>query len=53
MEAASVPAATIKDKAATRRKKPHKGVKTPWWMWLSVAAIVLFCLFPFYWLINI
>jgi multiple sugar transport system permease protein len=25
----------------------------PWWMWIAVAAIVVFCLFPFYWLINI
>jgi multiple sugar transport system permease protein len=25
----------------------------PWWMWLVVAAILVFCLFPFYWLINI
>jgi multiple sugar transport system permease protein len=53
MEAASVPAATVKDKVATKRKKPPKAAKTPWWMWLSVAAIVLFCLFPFYWLVNI
>jgi multiple sugar transport system permease protein len=52
MEAASVPAARTADKVATRRKPP-KGVATPWWMWLSVAAIVLFCLFPFYWLLNI
>ena len=22
-------------------------------MWVAVAAIVLFCLFPFYWLVNI
>ena len=22
-------------------------------MWLAVAAIVVFCLFPFYWLVNI
>ena len=28
------------------------GPRTPWWMWLAVAAIVVFCLFPFYWLIN-
>jgi multiple sugar transport system permease protein len=53
MEAASVPAATIKDQVATKRKKPPRGPKTPWWMWLSVAAIVVFCLFPFYWLLNI
>ena len=38
--------------ARTRRRKP-KGPGTPWWMWVAVAAIVLFCLFPFYWLINI
>src|SRR5215213_5185046 len=52
MEAASVPAATTKRKVATKRKRPT-GAKTPWWMWLSVVAIVLFCLFPFYWLLNI
>jgi multiple sugar transport system permease protein len=53
MEAASVPAATTKDRVATARRKPPKGAGTPWWLWLSVAAIVLFCLFPFYWLVNI
>ena len=53
MEAASVPAATTKDQVATKRRKPPKGPGTPWWLWLSVAAIVLFCLFPFYWLLNI
>ena len=26
---------------------------TPWWMWIAVAAIVVFCLFPFYWLVNL
>ena len=52
MEAATATA----PKAATRsRKKPAKARKdrTPWWMWIAVLAIVLFCLFPFYWLINI
>src|SRR5215203_3883612 len=37
-------------------KKPRKsaaGPKTPWWLWVAVAAIVLFCLTPFYWLVNI
>ena len=33
-------------------KKP-KGPRTPWWLWLAVAAIVVFCLFPFYWMVNI
>ncbi|MEA2320076.1 MAG: trehalose/maltose transport system permease protein [Solirubrobacteraceae bacterium] len=37
-----------------KRKAPAAApVKTPWWMYLAIAAIVIFCLFPFYWLINI
>jgi multiple sugar transport system permease protein len=36
----------------TKARKPKKE-GTPWWMWLAVAAIVVFCLFPFYWLINL
>jgi multiple sugar transport system permease protein len=36
-----------------RKAKVAPGNKTPWWMWLCVAAIVIFCLFPFYWLISI
>ena len=36
---------------AKKAKAPRTG--TPWWMWLAVVAIVVFCLFPFYWLINI
>src|ERR671939_100359 len=43
---------TAEPEVATKKQKPE-GAKTPWWMWVSVAAIVLFCLFPFYWLINI
>ena len=38
---------------AKRKKKADAGPKTPWWLWVAVVAIVLFCLFPFYWLINI
>jgi multiple sugar transport system permease protein len=40
---------------ATTRAKAKKPKKegTPLWMWLAVAAIVIFCLFPFYWLINL
>ncbi len=51
MEAASVPVARTEAKVA-RRKAP-KAPGTPWWLWLAVGAIVVFCLFPFYWLINI
>jgi multiple sugar transport system permease protein len=36
-----------------RKAKTAPGGGTPWWMWLAVAAIVLFCLFPFYWLVSI
>jgi len=35
------------------RKKVSAGPKTPWWLWVAVAAIVVFCLTPFYWLVNI
>jgi len=51
MEAASVPAATARKRR--RGNAPPSGApRTPWWMWLCVVAIVLFCLFPFYWLLN-
>ena len=38
---------------ASPAKKTDTGPKTPWWMWLCVVAIVFYCLFPFYWLINL
>jgi multiple sugar transport system permease protein len=50
VEAATATAA--RTRAATKRKPP-KAPGTPWWLWIAVAAIVLFCLFPFYWLLNI
>jgi multiple sugar transport system permease protein len=46
----------VAEQAGTRtRTKVAKPKKegTPWWMWLAVAAICVFCLFPFYWLINL
>ena len=52
MEAASVP----QTQAATRTRTKTKGTKregTPWWLWLAVLGILLFCLFPFYWMLNI
>ena len=52
MEAASVPAATTAERVRTKGKPP-KAPGTPWWLWLAVAAIVVFCLLPFYWLVNI
>jgi len=56
MEAASTTAttqATTRDEARAKAKKAPKSGGTPWWVWLAVAAIVIFCLFPFYWLVNI
>ena len=52
MEAAS---ATQERPAPAKRKKSAVGAapSTPWWLWLCVAAIVVFCMLPFYWLINI
>src|SRR3954447_2357709 len=49
-------AATVAQPRAARRKKGKKATgepKTPWWLWIVVAGIVLFCLFPFYWMVNI
>ena len=51
MEAASVPA---RDATRARRPRPRSRpvTGTPPWMWVAVVAIVVFCLFPFYWLVN-
>jgi len=51
MEAASVPAATAR-KRRRGNAPPSAAAHTPWWMWVCVVAIVVFCLFPFYWLLN-
>src|ERR671914_1958168 len=45
----------VADQAKTRTRAKAKKPKregTPWWMWVAVAAICVFCLFPFYWLVN-
>jgi multiple sugar transport system permease protein len=46
------PTTTAPEVAKKKTVKPA-GTRTPWWMWFVIAAIVVFCLFPFYWLINI
>jgi multiple sugar transport system permease protein len=50
--AAAAPQAATAKRTKTQKIKPDS-TGTPWWMWLAVAAIVVFCLFPFYWLLNI
>jgi multiple sugar transport system permease protein len=52
MGAAAATAEAEKAQPRTKAKKV-KTDQTPWWMWVAVAAIVVFCLFPFYWLINL
>jgi trehalose/maltose transport system permease protein len=42
-----------RDEARAAVKKPPKAPGTPWWIWIAVAAIVIFCLLPFYWMVNI
>ena len=49
-------AATASAPATTRTRSKQKvstGPRTPWWLWIIVAIIVLWCLVPFYWLVNI
>ena len=54
MEAASVRAERLeRAEPQVKAKKAPKKEGTPWWLWVAVAAIVVFCLFPFYWLINV
>src|SRR3954447_5104705 len=52
MAATTVPAARAESATAAKRKAP-KAPGTPWWLWICVIAIVVFCLLPFYWLVNI
>ena len=52
MEAGAITSERAVARTRTKVKKPDKD-RTPWWMWLAVIAIVLFCLFPFYWLVNL
>jgi multiple sugar transport system permease protein len=38
---------------ATERRAPRRNWVRPALLWLTVLAIAVFCLFPFYWLINV
>src|SRR3954470_14702553 len=52
MGAASTTAG-VRAPAKTKTKKSRAEGATPWWMWIAVAAIVFYCLFPFYWLVHL
>jgi multiple sugar transport system permease protein len=47
-QAVSVAEPTVRAKA---RKRPRQGQHPL--IWLAVVAIIVFCLFPFYWLLNV
>jgi multiple sugar transport system permease protein len=53
MAATTAPTATTASRAGTQEARRDKGARTPWWLWIVVIAIVIFCLLPFYWLLNI
>src|SRR3954464_7848282 len=53
MEAATATGVSERTESKTKAKKVKDPNATPWWMWIAVAVIVVFCLFPFYWLINL
>jgi multiple sugar transport system permease protein len=44
--------ATPRDEVAVKKKGP-KAPAPPWWLYVAVAGVVIFCLLPFYWLVNI
>jgi multiple sugar transport system permease protein len=52
MAATTAETTTAVPRVATQAKR-DKGPSTPWWLWIVVAGIVVFCLLPFYWLLNI
>ena len=40
------------DRAASRESKRRRDRRNKILLWLAVVAIMIFCLFPFYWLVN-
>ena len=53
MEAATAAGVEAREAAAVKKKKGPKAPGPPWWIYVAVAGVVIFCLFPFYWLVNI
>ena len=52
--AVTQPGAAVGERAATaKRGRPRRSWLRPLALWTAVALIVVFCLVPFYWLINV
>jgi multiple sugar transport system permease protein len=49
--ATTAPVATAREDVAV--KKGPKAPGPPWWIYVAVGGVVIFCLLPFYWLVNI
>src|SRR3954470_21504472 len=49
----AAPEQTVERRRPAKRRGTATRPKTPWWLWIVVTVIVVFCLFPFYWMINI
>src|SRR4051794_23816591 len=49
----AAPGVRERERAEAATRKRDTGPGTPWWLWVAVVAIVIFCLFPFYWLVNL
>jgi multiple sugar transport system permease protein len=53
MGAATTTAGRADTQAQAAVKKGPKQPGPPWWIYAAAAGVVIFCLFPFYWLVNI
>jgi multiple sugar transport system permease protein len=53
MSATTVDTTAAEKARSATKQKPVKAPGTPWWLYVIVLAIVVFCLLPFYWLVNI
>ncbi len=52
MEAGTITRTTVRSGAKARTRKARAGGGQSPLIWLAIIAIMLFCLFPFYWLVN-
>src|SRR5919197_2157548 len=43
----------LEEARVAERRGPRRNWVRPLVMWLAVVAIIIFCLFPFYWLVNV